>query len=333
MTIYHGVNECKHIPYTYLIGWSKHDKWYYGVEYSKNQLKIANPKNLWTVYFTSSKQVALFRKKYGEPDVVQVRKTFDCPQKAILWETKVLKRLNAPESKKWLNVAITTEKFNTSNKTLITNGQEQYMIDKDDIIPDGWYRGRSEKFKERVRKSLKNKKWNFTEESRKNLSEIYKNSVLITNDIIIKRHPKNEPIPEGFRRGKSRELAKKSSEKLIGVKHSEERKKNISESQKGFKHINNGIIGLRIKGSELPEGFVWGRKPRTKEHNENATKSHIGLRWYTNGTVDRKFRPENVPPGFTPGRCLKYKYPEEALKKRSTSFKENRKKRLSTNKD
>jgi hypothetical protein len=33
-------------PYTYLIGWSEHDLWYYGCEYGRWR-KTANPENLW----------------------------------------------------------------------------------------------------------------------------------------------------------------------------------------------------------------------------------------------------------------------------------------------
>jgi hypothetical protein len=59
-------------PYTYLIGWTKHNKWYYGCQYANGQ-RVANPSNLWTTYFTSSKHVKECRELYGEPDVVQVR--------------------------------------------------------------------------------------------------------------------------------------------------------------------------------------------------------------------------------------------------------------------
>lgn len=54
MTIY--------IPYTYLIGWSKLNWWYYGAEFAKIK-KIANPSNLWTTYFTSSKSDSRIGKK------------------------------------------------------------------------------------------------------------------------------------------------------------------------------------------------------------------------------------------------------------------------------
>lgn len=85
--------------YTYLIGWSIHNKWYYGVRYAKK----SNPKELWVTYFTSSMYVKSFRKVHGEPDVVSVRKTFDDPQKARHYEHKVLKRLKVTKNDKWLN--------------------------------------------------------------------------------------------------------------------------------------------------------------------------------------------------------------------------------------
>ena len=60
------------IPYTYLIGWSKLNKYYYGVRYAKN----CHPSDLWTKYFTSSKYVKQFREENGEPDIIEIRKTF-----------------------------------------------------------------------------------------------------------------------------------------------------------------------------------------------------------------------------------------------------------------
>ena len=72
------------IFYTYLIGWSHCNKWYYGVKYSKN----SNPDELWKTYFTSSEYVTEFRELNGEPDVILIRKQFDDPQKARLWEHK-----------------------------------------------------------------------------------------------------------------------------------------------------------------------------------------------------------------------------------------------------
>lgn len=92
-------------PYTYLIGWSHLDLWYYGVEI-KTQNGGANPKNLWTTYFTSSKRVAAMRKELGEPDIIQVRRTFSCRKAAVRWEQLVLHRMGVVRSKKWLNLAV-----------------------------------------------------------------------------------------------------------------------------------------------------------------------------------------------------------------------------------
>lgn len=86
--------------YTYLIGWSKHNIWYYGVRYANSTIP---EKDLWVKYFTSSKNVQNIRKKFNDPDVIQIRKKFDCPKKAIAWEKKVLLKLNVLNQDKWIN--------------------------------------------------------------------------------------------------------------------------------------------------------------------------------------------------------------------------------------
>jgi hypothetical protein len=90
-------------PYCYLIGWSNLNVWYYGSEYGKRS-KIANPKNLWSTYFTSSKHVKQFRKEHGEPDIISIRKTFSTDLAAIYWEYRVLRKLKVRQNSKWLNV-------------------------------------------------------------------------------------------------------------------------------------------------------------------------------------------------------------------------------------
>ncbi|MFA6198930.1 MAG: NUMOD3 domain-containing DNA-binding protein [Bacteroidales bacterium] len=94
-------------PYTYLIGWSTINKFYYGVQYGTK----ANPSNLWSTYFTSSKYVKEFRELYGEPDIIKVRKTFITKEKAIEWEFKVIQRLNCVRSKQWLNRSLAGQNF------------------------------------------------------------------------------------------------------------------------------------------------------------------------------------------------------------------------------
>lgn len=86
-------------PYTYLIGWTYHNKWYYGCQYGKT----ANPSNLWTKYFTSSKEVKKFVECYGQPDIVKIRKIFSSGESCRIWEHKVLKKLKVVTDDKWLN--------------------------------------------------------------------------------------------------------------------------------------------------------------------------------------------------------------------------------------
>lgn len=103
-------------PYTYLIGWSHLNKYYYGVRFAKN----CRPEDLWVKYFTSSKKVKELRKIEGEPDIIEVRKIFTEGSKAIIWEEKVLKRLDVLNNDKWLNMnisgAIAPHKAGLKNK-------------------------------------------------------------------------------------------------------------------------------------------------------------------------------------------------------------------------
>lgn len=101
------------MPYTYLIGWSAHNKWYYGVRFSEK----SSPDDLWKTYFTSSKYVHRFIEEYGAPDTIEIRKTFSCSDSARRWESGVLRRLGVVHNDKWLN---------RTNNIAIRNGQRVY---------------------------------------------------------------------------------------------------------------------------------------------------------------------------------------------------------------
>lgn len=121
-----------YIPYTYLIGWSRHNKWYYGSETSRVN-KIANPNNLWKTYFSSSVYVTEFRKIYGDPDIIEVRRTFLSSDDALIWEQKVLHRTNAVKSDKWLNRGNSGKTFSTTglsapNKGIPHKEETKYKI-------------------------------------------------------------------------------------------------------------------------------------------------------------------------------------------------------------
>lgn len=91
-------------PYTYLIFCKPTSQWYYGVRYAK---KCA-PEEFWKTYFTSSKKVKKLIEKYGkESFIYEIRKTFKDKQSALIWERKVLIRMNIMERADCLNMAIT----------------------------------------------------------------------------------------------------------------------------------------------------------------------------------------------------------------------------------
>ena len=87
-------------PYTYLLGWSDLNKFYYGVRYAKT----CNPGDLWVTYFTSSNVVKSFYQKHGNPDIIEIRETFSSQQDARCYEEKVLRRLDCAGRKDFLNV-------------------------------------------------------------------------------------------------------------------------------------------------------------------------------------------------------------------------------------
>lgn len=86
--------------YTYFIMWSKTGMKYYGVRYAKG----CYPGDLWIKYHTSSVYVSKYREEHGEPDIIQIRKTFGQNTTAArLWEHKVLRRIKAVPREDYLN--------------------------------------------------------------------------------------------------------------------------------------------------------------------------------------------------------------------------------------
>ena len=87
------------LPYTYFLARSTTGMKYYGVRYAKN----CDPSDLWHSYKTSSKHVKNHVFLYGDPDIVEVRKTFNSIKSAQKWEHKVLKRLRVVTRSDYLN--------------------------------------------------------------------------------------------------------------------------------------------------------------------------------------------------------------------------------------
>ena len=87
-------------PFTYRITFNPTGQSYYGVRTRKN----CHPNELWTRYFTSSKQVKQLIAEFGTSAFdFEIRKTFNTKQDAILWEHRVLTRLDVVNNNNWLN--------------------------------------------------------------------------------------------------------------------------------------------------------------------------------------------------------------------------------------
>jgi len=86
--------------YTYLLTHIPTGKRYYGVKYGQK----ANPDNLWVTYFSSSKIIKSFIKRDGIHSFkAEVRKLFNTPEDALLWEQTLIRRCKLRENKLWFN--------------------------------------------------------------------------------------------------------------------------------------------------------------------------------------------------------------------------------------
>jgi hypothetical protein len=124
-------HTCKdRTPYTYLIGWSLLNKWYYG----RRTVKDVHPHDFWKLYFTSSNEVEKFRAEHGEPDIIQIRKVFNSVEKCINWELKILHHFDITKTEIWLNKRIhnTWDNTNKSAAKELVSGRKIGLVSLDD---------------------------------------------------------------------------------------------------------------------------------------------------------------------------------------------------------
>lgn len=247
------------IYYTYRISWSKFDKHYYGVRYAKN----CRPSDLWVTYFTSSKMVKNFREMYGEPDIIQIRKTFETAEKARLWEYTVLSRLKVLDSDRWLNKSYSGEKFYFC--TYLNEGFEPWNKGKTGI----YSKETLKKMREcKLGKSPGNKGKPHSKETLKKISESLKGE----------NHPNyGNELPKDHRRkisesnkitwsdvDKRSKLSSKRKGKdnpFYGKKHTDESNNSRREKLKNCFWWTDGQT--EVKSTVCPSGFRRGRKPKS----------------------------------------------------------------------
>jgi hypothetical protein len=118
-------------PYTYLIGWSNLNKFYYGAQWNKK----SNPNDLMTKYFTSSKIVKHYIQTYGLPDIIKIRKIFDTAEKCKHWESAVLDHFLG--DKRFLNIYnnLGKNQFNSTGKVTVRDSDGNiFMTSIDDPL-------------------------------------------------------------------------------------------------------------------------------------------------------------------------------------------------------
>jgi len=207
-------------PYTYIIGWTSENKWYYGCRYAKN----CTPDDLFNTYFTSSKLVKEYIKEYRYPDVIRITRIFDNEFDTRLWEHKVLRRLKVIHRDDFLNQ---TDNLAISSEV-----------------------GRGRKHSSETKKILSEKaKLNFTGEG----NPFYGKRHTDKTKQKISKTKKGTPSCCGFKdKTHTAESRKKISKSCSGNKMPESMKQKLSEQRKGVPrpkitcpHCNKeGAVGL-----------------------------------------------------------------------------------------
>ena len=281
--------------YTYLIGWSKLDRWYYGVRFAKG----CHPSDLWVTYFTSSIRVKKFRNENGEPDVVMIRKIFENAYKARDWETRVLHKMNVINDERWLNktnnkaivhdeISIAKMKMTNSKKT----DDEKFRINNLKSRPgnkNGMYnRNRSGKNNPMYGK-------HHSQETIQKISQMNKGKMAVkdVNGVIVGLVPVNhERVLSG--EWININVGKILTENFKQIRSAEWKKRGIKPpSPKGMLWWNDGKTCKRSKACP-GESFVRGRiGMNTKNISEHVKVRNDGCKWWTNGH-DEKFT-KNCP--------------------------------------
>lgn len=230
-------------PYTYLIGWTNHNKWYYGVRFAKN----CHPSDLWNTYFTSSKIVKKYRELYGEPDIVQIRKTFSDRNAAIIWEEKVLKRMNVIYNDIWLNKTSNRSFSDDVRFSMLGKKHSEKTIStlrERKIGENNPMYGKEVCENHRIKISKGNKGKKRTEDQKKKYSIALSGS---NNGMYGKKHP-NHKCTKGSNNG------------MYGKKHNQDTKEKMRQAQKNKMWITDGTSNRKVnKDIEMPSGWFRGR--------------------------------------------------------------------------
>ena len=186
-----------------------------------------------------------------------------------------------------------------SNLIRITNGKEDKLINKYEVIPDGWWRGRSFAGKRIcITNGIVTKHINKDDEIPDGWyygshMTICKNTIWINDGKHNKRILNTDDIPNGYVKGQ-----------LVAHRHISD---NFKYSSKNKILISNGIESRFIQKTEiLPEGWHYGGKIE----NHGRTPHNLNKIWITNGVKNKYVnKNENIPDGWYLGLTVKKNKP------------------------
>ena len=116
-------NKTIYIPYTYCITFLLTGQRYYGCRYANKNKNVANPNEFWLTYFTSSKVIKELILLHGkESFAFQIRQIFKTKEETVIWEHKLLTRIDAAASLEWFN------KNNGAGKFHATKNRKQNAL-------------------------------------------------------------------------------------------------------------------------------------------------------------------------------------------------------------
>lgn len=291
------------IPYTYSVTHKKTGIHYYGSRYCKG----CSPDDFFKTYFTSCKIIHDLIKREGiDTFSFKIRKKFKTDSLCTTHENQFLKRVDAKNNPKFFNRQNETIHTN-SGFTLITNGSITIRWPKEKQIPQGFTIGNNRK----TPSVTKGRKWihnpvtketrmikpeecipegflpnrppeYFSEHSKKLKN---KEMICITNGCNNKFVNKNEPIPDGWKRG--------------STIHNKE---NLGKRNYKYITITNGDKNSHLKIGELiPEG--WRRGKTVKNAIKKCPYKYIGI---TDGDKNKKLKVgELIPDGWRRGETKK----------------------------
>ena len=253
MNIYTSIDRT---PYTYLIGWTDLDVWYYG----RRTAKGCHPEELFITYFTSSNIVDDVRAEYGEPDVIKVHKYFSTIDACKKQEERFLKRVGAAKNPRFLNLSNGDLKWDGTGKIAVCDRNENYFsVSVDDpryisgeLVP---YRKNKVLVKDKFNQ-------NFL---------VDKTDPRYISGELIAFSVGAIPWCAGLTKETDDRINQASIKRSKTTKgkptrpHSESRKRNISKSRIKLKSkwYTNKIIEICIPENEIvPFGFIEGRLPQ-----------------------------------------------------------------------